>query len=230
MKFLCLICARGGSKGIKNKNLLKIGKKTLLNHSIDIAKKANIFSKIVVSTDSKKIANHARLKGAEVPFLRPEKLSRDNSPEIASWKHAINFFKKKNINFDALVSLPCTSPLRNVNDVIKCIKEFKTKKFDTVISVKKSNRNPYFNMVEQKKNSNYNIIIKSKKYIHNRQSAPVTYDVSTVCFVSKINYILKHQNLFQGKVGIVEIPLNRSIDIDNKIDYKIAKLIYEKKI
>ncbi len=230
MKLLCLICARGGSKGIKNKNLSKIGKKTLLNHSIDIAKKANVFAKIVVSTDNKKIANNARLLGAEVPFLRPKKLSRDNSSEIDAWKHAINFLKKKNIEFDALVSLPCTSPLRNVSDVLKCIKKFKTKKFDSVITVKKSNRNPYFNMVEKKKNKNYNIVITSKKYVHNRQMAPITYDVSTVCFVSNINYVLKHQNLFQGKVGIVEIPLNRSIDIDNKMDYKIAKIIYEKKI
>ena len=95
MKFLCLICARGGSKGIKNKNLLKIGKKTLLQHSIDFAKKTNMFSKIVVSTDSKKIAHHAKINGAEVPFLRPKKLSRDNSAEIGAWKHAINFFKKK---------------------------------------------------------------------------------------------------------------------------------------
>ena len=60
--------------------------------------------------------------------------------------------------------------------------------------------------------------------------APVTYDVSTVCFISKIKYVLKNNNLFEGKVGIVEIPLNRSIDIDNHIDYKIAKIIYEKKI
>ena len=85
-------------------------------------------------------------------------------------------------------------------------------------------------MVEKKKNNNYNIIIKIKKYIHNRQMAPTIYDVSTVCFVSKIKYILKHKNLFEGKVGIVEIPANRSIDIDNQIDYKIAKIIYEKKI
>tara|TARA_B100001778_G_scaffold127551_2_gene104945 strand:+ start:613 stop:1305 length:693 start_codon:yes stop_codon:yes gene_type:complete len=230
MKFLCLICARGGSKGIKNKNLLKIGKKTLLHHSIDIAKKTNMFSKIVVSTDSKKIADHAKINGAEVPFLRPKKLSRDNSAEIGAWKHAINFFKNKNIEFDGLVSLPCTSPLRNLNDVIRCVKKFKTKKFDSVISVKKSTRNPYFNMIEKKRYNNYDIVIRGKKYIHNRQMAPITYDVSTVCFVSKIKYILKHKNLFEGKVGIVEIPLNRSIDIDNQIDYKLAKIIYEKKI
>lgn len=230
MKFLCLICARGGSKGIKNKNLLKIGKKTLLQHSIDIAKKTNLFSKIVVSTDSKKIALHAKLNGAEVPFLRPEKLSKDNSAEIDAWKHAINFFKKRKIEFDAIVSLPCTSPLRDLTDVIKCVKKFKTNKFDSIISVKKSNRSPYFNMVEKKKNSNYNIIIRGKKYLHNRQMAPLTYDVSTVCFISKIKYVLNNKNLFEGKVGIVEIPLNRSIDIDNHIDYKIAKIIYEKKI
>lgn len=230
MKILCLICARGGSKGIKNKNLLKISNISLIGHSIKMAKKINSFCKIVVSTDSTKIAKEAKKYGAEVPFLRPKNISKSSSAEIDAWKHAINFFKRKKFFFDAVVSLPCTSPLRKINDVKRCIKKFKTKKFNTIIAVKKSLRNPYFNIVEKKADSFFNIVIKSKKYIHNRQVAPVTFDVSTVCFISETKYILKNNNLFNGKVGVVEVSPFSALDIDNLFDYKLAKLIYEKKL
>lgn len=230
MKPICIIAARGGSKGVPRKNIRQLLNKPLIAYTIEKSIDSKLFDHVVVSTEDVEIAKIAKQYGAEVPFMRPKKLSRDNSAEIDAWKHAIYFFKKKKIEFDALVSLPCTSPLRDLSDVVKCIKKFKNNKFDSVISVKKSNRNPYFNMVEKKKHNNYNIVIRSKKYIHNRQMAPSTFDVSTVCFISKIKYILKHKNLFDGKVGIVEIPIIRSIDIDSQIDYKIAKNIYEKKI
>lgn len=230
MKTLCLICARGGSKGIKNKNLLKISNISLVGHSIKIAKKIKAFNKIVVSTDSIKIAKEAKKYGAEVPFLRPKKLSKSTSAEIDAWKHAILFFKKKGIYFDTIVSLPCTSPLRNLKDVNRCIKKFKSKKYNSIITVKKSLRNPYFNIVEKKKNGFYDIVIKGKKYIHNRQAAPATFDVATVCYISTTKYILKNNNLFNGKVGVIEVSTSSAIDIDNLYDYKLAKFIYEKKL
>ena len=98
MKYLAIICARSGSKGIKNKNILKINDIPLIGHSIKTAKSIKRISKVIVSTDSYKIAKIAINYGAEVPFLRPKNLSLDDSKEIDAWKHAINFFKKKNLN------------------------------------------------------------------------------------------------------------------------------------
>ncbi len=229
MKYFALICARGGSKGLINKNLKKINNIHLIGHAINIAKSIKKITKIIVSTDCKKIAKIAKHYGAEVPFLRPKEISSDKSHEIDAWKHAIDFLISKNFHYDALISLPCTAPLRLSMDVHKCIRMFETKKFDSVITIKNAHRNPYFNMVRKKKNF-FEIAIKSKNYIYNRQQAPELLDVCTICYISSISFVSKFDNLFQGKVGAIKIPQNRSIDIDNNDDYQLAKYLYEKKI
>ena len=227
MKYFVLICARGGSKGLKDKNLKKINGVHLIGHAINIAKSIKKIDKIIVSTDSKKIANIAKKYGADVPFLRPKKISKDDSQEIDAWKHSIKYLEEKKFEYDALISLPCTSPLRTIKDIKKCIKRFETNLFDSIITIKDSIRNPYFNMVEKKKNF-FKIVVKGKKYIHNRQDAPEVFDVCTICFISRISFIKKAKNLFDGKVGAVKIPSKRSIDIDNNDDYELAKYYYEK--
>jgi len=122
VKIVALICARGGSKGIKNKNLLKIKGNSLLQIAINQAKKINFIEDIFVSTDSFRIAREAKKNGALVPFMRPKKLSRDNTPEILVWRHAINFLQNKlNIKPDYVISLPTTSPLRKIFEINLCI-------------------------------------------------------------------------------------------------------------
>ena len=170
MNIVALICARGGSKGIKNKNLLRFKNSTLLGNAIKQAKKSKYINKVIVSSDSKKILKEAINNKAEVPFVRPSKLGKDNSPEIETWKHAIKFLnKKKDINY--IVSIPTTSPLRKVSDIDNCIKIAIKKNLDIVFTVTKSSKNPYFNMVKVK-NSKIELISKSKKKIFRRQEAP----------------------------------------------------------
>lgn len=105
------IFARGGSKGIKRKNLKKLNGKPLIYYSINIAKQLDIFKKIFVCTDSDEIINYSKKLKVEV-IKRPKYLATDNSPEFLSWKYAIQYLKKNNIFFDTFVSLPATSPLR----------------------------------------------------------------------------------------------------------------------
>lgn len=225
---VALICARGGSKGIKNKNLLKIDGKSLLRISIEHAKKINKIKKIFVSTDSKKIAKEAIKCGAIVPFIRPKKLAGDKVPEILVWRHAVNFLSKKlKINPDCIVSLPVTSPLREIRDIKLGIKKFLQKKLDILFTVTKSHRNPYFNIVQKKKNK-IQTVINKKKNFHRRQDAPSCYDLCTVCYVFKPKYILKNKNLFSGKTDFFEVSKRSSIDIDTKFDYSIAKILYKK--
>ena len=109
MNNIAFIFARGGSKGIKNKNIIDFGDKPLIAHTIDMAKKSRLFKDIVVSTDSEMIRNISLSYGATVPFMRPNDLATDESSEILSWKHAISNYDK---TIDTFVSLPCTSPLR----------------------------------------------------------------------------------------------------------------------
>jgi CMP-N-acetylneuraminic acid synthetase len=229
MFLTAVIFARGGSKGLKNKNLLKIGNVSLLGHSITQAKKMGIFNRIFVSTDNKKIALEATKYGAEVPFLRPKSLAKDNSPEIYSWRHFINFIKKNlKLSPDYVVSLPATSPLRSINDVKKCVNKAKRESLDMVFAITPSSKNPFFNMVKIKKKK-IELICNNKNIYFNRQKAPICFDLTTVCYVFKPIFVMNNLNLLSGKTGFVKISKESSIDIDDFIDYKISKLLMKNK-
>jgi len=220
----CFIFARGGSKGIKNKNLVKLNGKPLLFYSINLAKKIKSIKKIFVSTDNKAIAEYAKKNKVEV-IKRPKKLSQDNSYEIEAWKHAIKFLKKKKIFFDIFLSLPTTSPLRKKNDVITSLKMLNKKKTDIVLTGTKSKRNPWFNMAMKKKNGFYRIINNNKKTIYNRQKAPNVIDLTTVAYVADVSYILKAKSYFDGNVKVNLIPSVRAVDIDDKNDLYYANYL-----
>jgi N,N'-diacetyl-8-epilegionaminate cytidylyltransferase len=225
-KDLILICARKGSKGIINKNLKKVGKLPLFVHSIRIAKKLKKNYEIYISSDNEKIIKISKRYNINSIF-RSSKLSQDNTSEILVWKNSLEEFKKKFSYLPKkILILPPTSPLRNIVDINKCIKKYKSKKFNLVISGYVSNNNPYFNMV--KKTGDFVKII-SNKGVFRRQDAPKVYNISTACYIINTNYLMKVKNIFKSKVGLVEIPKERSIDIDDELDLFIANKIYEKK-
>ena len=146
MKTFAFIFARGGSKGIPRKNLLKINGLSLVEHSINVGLKVDSINQVYVSTEDSEIASISRKAGAEI-IDRPLHLAADNSPEWLSWKHAVNYVLEKEGAFDNFISLPPTSPLRSVGDVQKCLDKL-NKGNDIVISITKSRRNPWFNMVK----------------------------------------------------------------------------------
>ena len=224
MIFNVLICARGGSKGLKNKNIKLFNGKPLISWTISLAKKLKEVNNVYVSTDSKKIANISKKYGAKVPFLRPKKIATNLSSEWLSWRHALNFFLKKNIRTDGLIILPVTSPLRRLNDIKKCIRAFKEKKC-TIICITDSYRNPYYNMVVKNK---YCKLFKFKNKYHVRQKIPKVYDVTTVCFILKPSIIFKNNYLYDDKVYGVKIPKKTSIDIDDITDFKFAEYLKKK--
>ena len=149
MKNFAFIFARKGSKRLKNKNIKRLNRKPLVMYSIETAKNIKEISKIFVSTNDPKIKKIA-IKNHCIVIDRPEVLAKDNSSEWMSWKHAINFAKKKyNENFN-FISIPPTSPLRSVSDVRRCIKALNYSN-DIVITLSKSALDPNFNMVMKKK-------------------------------------------------------------------------------
>ena len=222
-KFIGVVFARGKSKGIKNKNLLKFNKISLVEHAVKQAYKTKVIKKVYISSDSKKIIKAAQREKALVPFVRPKILSTDSSPEILSWRHFINYLEKNKIKADYIVSIPTTSPLRKVIDIKKSIIYAVKKNFDIVFTISKSSKNPYFNMLLKEKKIFKKLQFKKK--IYRRQDAPKFYDLVTVCYVFKPDYIKKNNNLFSGKVGYYEVPKERSIDIDDKLDFKICRLL-----
>lgn len=225
MNIVGLICARGGSKGIKNKNLLKINDISLVGRSIIQAKRCLLINKVYVSTDSIKIKNEAEKHGASVPFLRPKKISGDKTSEILVWRHFINYIEKKIKKIDYIVSVPPTAPLRTTKDINECLRVAMKNKADVVLTGSISHRNPYFNMVKIK-NKKISLVCSSKKNIVRRQDAPKCYDLTTVCYVFRPDYIKNHSNLFSNKTRLVIIPKERSLDIDNNFDYELAKFLF----
>lgn len=217
------IFARGGSKEIKNKNIIKIKGIPLIEYTINFAKKLKI-KNIFISTDGKMIKNIAN-KNKTIVINRPKKLATDNSPEINSWKHAINWyednFKKK---LEYFVSLPTTSPLRTKKDFLNGLKLFKKSNCDMLVAIYKPNHYPSFNIVKRLKKHNIKIYENSPT-ITNRQKVTNVFNIATCFYIAKRNYIMKTKNLFSGDIKGIEVNEENAFDLDTKFQLKILKKI-----
>lgn len=230
LNIFAIICARGGSKSIKNKNIKFFCGKPLIAHSIEMAFSIKEINRVIVSTDSKKIASISKKFNAEVPFLRPKNLATDTSPEWKTWQHLIQFLKKSEKKMpDIIISVPTTSPLRSSDDLKNAIKKFlNNKRSDVLITVTEARRNPYFNMVKVNKSGFLDIVVNQKNIVSNRQQAPKVFDVCTLAYVTTPEYILKSSHMFKGNVDYYEVDKSRSIDIDDRYDFNLAQDLYGK--
>ena len=223
---VAFIFARGGSKGLPRKNVLSFQGKPLLVHSIDIAKKLKDVRDIFVSTEDSEIANLAKKHGVNV-INRPNSLSKDNSPELLSWKHAVSYVQDRFSDFEKFLSLPTTAPLRTKADVEGCL-ALLDKKTDVVVTATESSRSPYFNMVKIERDGYASLLIEDRQIYFRRQDVPKSYDLTTLAYVVKPDFILSTENLFSGRVKAFLVPKERSIDIDSRFDFVIAETIYKK--
>lgn len=224
MNAIAFIFARAGSKGLVGKNIKQFGGKPLIAWSIQHALSVERIKRVIVSTDSEDIAAVAREYGAETPFLRPSDLASDNSPEWLSWRHGLEYIYEKDNKFpDAMVSLPATSPLRSPLDIEKCLDKYEEGKSDIIITITDAHRSPYFNMVKTKKDGMVELVNNSEFLISRRQEAPLVFDMTTVCYVARPDYVMKKNSIFEGKVSAVSIPVERAIDIDTLFDFQIAE-------
>lgn len=231
MKTVGFIFARSGSKGLPNKNIKLLAGKPLIAYSIEQALATKRIERVIVSTDSNEIAKVALDFGAEVPFLRPYKLATDDSPEWLSWRHGLEYLRTSTGSLpQVMVSLPPTAPLRNNQDIENCLNEFEKNDSDVVITVTDAHRNPYFNMVKTNMDGSVSLVNNMKTKISRRQDAPKLYDVTTICYVAKPEFVLNHNSIFEGKVKSVHIPIDRSIDIDSLLDFQIAEFLKSKEI
>lgn len=221
-RVFAFVFARGGSKGLPRKNVLPLAGIPLVAHSIEVAKKVKGVERVFVSTDDDEIKSIARVFGAEV-IDRPEDLARDNAPEIEAWRHAVNYLKDKGEEFDVFLSLPATSPLRAQSDVTACLNAL-DKETDVVITVTPASRSPYFNMVSRGNDGRCRILSPSSGFSR-RQDVPQAYDITTVAYAVKPEFILKHNSLFDGDVKSVVVPKERAVDIDDYWDYKFAEVL-----
>ena len=225
MRTFAFIFARGGSKGIPRKNLELLGGKPLLAWSIEMGQSIPEAERVFVSTEDDEIAEVANVFGAEV-IPRPAELAKDTSPEWLAWQHAIQSVQAKYGLFDRFLSLPTTAPLRSQEDIRKCLDAL-DENTDVVITFTPASRSPWLNMVSINDSGNLRLLVEGT-YVR-RQDTPVGYDVTTLAYVLRPNFILDHQRIWEGRVKGVEIPRERALDIDDPLDLEIARFLYQKK-
>ncbi len=226
MKAVAFIFARGGSKGLPGKNIRPLAGKPLIAWSIEHAQAVKRIDRVIVSTDSQDIADVARAYGAEVPFMRPPELARDDSSEWLAWRHALNFVRETTGALpEVMISVPATAPLRHPIDIENCLDIFAQGDTDMVLTITDSHRSPYFNMVKINPDGTVGLVIPTTGIITRRQDAPVVYDMATVAYVIKPEFVMTHQTAFEGSVRAVHVPPERAIDIDTLLDFRIAECL-----
>ncbi|MEQ1742877.1 MAG: acylneuraminate cytidylyltransferase family protein [Candidatus Nitrotoga sp.] len=226
MNVVALICARGGSKGVPGKNIRPLAGKPLIAWAIQQAQAVKRIRRVLVSTDSEEIAAVARAAGAEVPFLRPAELAQDNSPEWLAWRHALQYLKEQEGSYpDALIVVPATAPLRAVEDLERCLDEYDIGGADIVITTSHAHRSPYFNMVKVQPDGYVDLVIPPDSVVSRRQDAPVLFDITTVAYVARPDFVMSQGSIFEGKVRQVCVPAERALDIDTPLDFMIAECL-----
>lgn len=226
MSVYAFVFARGGSKGLPGKNIKPLGGIPLIGHSIRLAQQLDTVEKIFVSTDCDQIADVARSFSAAV-IKRPEALASDTASEWLAWQHAIEFVRGQGLSFKTFLSLPATSPLREKEDVERCLSEL-DEHADMVVTVTPAARSPYFNMLVRADDGISEVMLKSEN-IRRRQDAPLGYDMSTVAYVARPEFILSNTGVFSGRVKSVIVPKERAVDIDDEYDFRVAEALYKEK-
>jgi CMP-N-acetylneuraminic acid synthetase len=230
MNTVAFIFARGGSKGLPGKNIRLLEGKPLIAWSIEHALAVDRIDRVIVSTDSVVIAEISREYGAEVPFIRPAELARDESPEWLAWRHGLEYLKQTTGALpEIMVSLPATAPLRLVVDIDNSLDEYEKGSSDVVITVTDAHRSPYFNMVKTNSDGTYGLVNDQSLAVGRRQDTPVVYDMTTVCYVANSEFVMTHESIFEGRVKAVHIPIERAIDIDTLLDFQIAEALLFRK-
>ena len=221
LRTVAIIPARSGSKGIIDKNLKLLYGKTLLEWSIEACKKSNFIDQIIVSTDSKKYADLAIKCGADVPFLRPAEISKDNSTDYEFIKHAIDWFISQKQQVDFIVHIRPTTPTRDPKKIDKAIKLFQESKiFSSLRSVQQMSESAF--KCFQIDNDNFlKPIVDSNKdldfYNNSRQSFPITYEANGYVDVLSVRFINNSLKLHGNK--ILPFITENIIELDTEFDF-----------
>lgn len=223
IRTIAIIPARGGSKGIPRKNVKELCGKPLISYIIETALNVKEIDRVIVSTEDAEIAEVAKRSGAEVPFMRPEELARDETPTLPVLQHTVNYLEEKeNYEPDVVVLLYATSPLLSKERISEGIKILKDGDFDSVISVVKD-RGHYWIEKEGKYERLY------PKVLENRQLTKPLFKENGAIYVCKKDVLMKENTLVANKVGFLVMHEKESIDIDEPLDFEMCELFLKKK-
>lgn len=223
MRFLIVIPARGGSKGIPHKNIKAFDGKPLIYYTIDCARAITGDKDICVSTDDEEIIQVVENYGLKVPFKRPKELATDTAGTYEVLLHALNYYESIGNHYDALILLQNTSPFRTAQHLKEALKLYKPD-IDMVVSVKECASNPYYCVFEEDGNG-YLHICKGNGNYFRRQDAPKVYEYNGAIYIMNAKTLkTTHMHKMKKRVKYVMDEMS-SYDLDTMTDWKIAEII-----
>jgi len=230
MEILGIIPARGGSKRVPDKNIRPLTGYPLISYMISAGKKSKYINRLIVSTDSKSIAEASETAGAEIPFLRPGELAEDTTGSVEVIEHALTYLKEEEgYQPDLVILLQATSPLCEDEDIDNAFDlYFKNKdRFDSVISFKKVKEHPEF-MYSIKNDGTISRAFKDMKKASRTQDAQEFYYPNGAIYIFEPEVIFKEKSFYTEKTGMYVMPAERSLDIDEEIDFSICEFLMKK--
>jgi N-acylneuraminate cytidylyltransferase/CMP-N,N'-diacetyllegionaminic acid synthase len=228
MKILCTICARAGSKGVANKNLRLINGLPLIAYSLQQAVETKLFSQIAVSSDSSEIRTTAMAHGATFVVDRPTQMASDTAPKLPAIRHCVETTEKEFGQFDIIIDLDATAPLRIAADIIGSLELLTATNADNVITGTPAHRSPYFNLVEQDENGIVQLSKPLKDAVTRRQDSPKCFDMNASIYVWRRDALLNNSSLFVSSTRLFEMPRERSLDIDSEADFEMVEWMMSK--
>ena len=228
MKYLVVIPARGGSKGIPHKNIKPLGGKPLIYYSIDVARQFTTDENICVTTDDSEITSVVEQYGLKVPFVRPAELATDTCGSSEVIQHAYQFFADKGVKYDAIVLLQPTSPFRKVEFIREAVALYDDS-IDMVTSVRPATCNPYYDGFEENKDGLLQIS-KGDGTIARRHEAPKVWQQNGSIYVINPKSLIEKGMGGFTKIKKYAMPETYSVDLDTMLDWKMAELIIKEGI
>lgn len=218
LSVLAIIPARGGSKGLPGKNIRPLAGKPLIVHTIEQAQRSRYIDRIVLSSDDPKIIEISREAGCDVPFVRPDELASDTATSMDVVFHCL-----KNVdNFDIVVLLQPTSPLRTAGHIDDCIESLLNEGVDTCISVAEVDKSPFWMFTTQEDGMLEPLF---EQTFSRRQDLPRTYEINGAVYVSPTKILARNGSFISAKTRGYVMTREQSIDIDTADDFSRAELL-----
>ena len=225
---ICSICARGGSKGVPNKNIRPLFGKPLIVHSIEQARATGLFAMLAVSSDSDEILEVSRRAGVDHLIKRPDVMASDNAAKLPAIQHCVKSAEERSgKRFDIMVDLDATAPLRLPQDIAGAVALQEAGRCSNVITGCPAHRSPYFNLVEATA-AGCVTLSEPGTGIVRRQDSPACYDCNASIYVWPRATFFTSNNVLMPETKLYEMPRERSLDIDSELDFELVTVLMKR--
>jgi len=227
MRRLCSICARGGSKGIPDKNLRHLGGTPLVVHSVLHALESGLFNYVAVSSDRDEILTVCQKAGADILVARPPEMATDEAGKMPAIRHCLLEVERvTGIRFDVQADLSATGPLRRASDIAGAVRLLEARGAPSVITGCEARNSPYFNMVERLPDGSVALSKMPPRAVERRQDAPACFDMNGSIYVWWRDRVADDPKVLYPGTLLYEMPPERSLDIDTELDLRIAEFLW----